>query len=334
MKRLIIHIVPSLDIGGVEVGIIRSHKSINDTLDYRVYYVRRPGTLQCGQRPIWRLFFEILFGSLRPDFVVTSLWWSHIFGRLLRIFGISWIAFFHNAGFSHYIDRVILRWAWRHADHCFVDSVATERAMDSRSTQRAFVVPYIFQSAIEITPWGQKTVDFVWIGRTSSVKRIDLLVEFLKRLEHYDHDATVVLIIAGLIPNILYQYINIARIKVSVYQNLPNDEVLKFLSKAKFFLLFSDHEGMSMSTIEAVQSGCVPVVRRVGEISSYLDDQSCISIADGSIDSINRAAETVVELASDTNSIDRIISRANYSVRNISHYIPSFISAISSIDES
>ena len=110
------HIVPAMLIGGVEVAIARSHPHLNESVDYRVYYVRQRGSLECSQRHVSSLVRSVLTGSWRPDVVVTSLWWAHPFGRLLRRFGATWIAFFHNCGFTGSVQRLILQSAWRKAD--------------------------------------------------------------------------------------------------------------------------------------------------------------------------------------------------------------------------
>ena len=130
-KIRVAHIVPSLDIGGVEIGILKSRIALQDKLDYRVFFVKKEGSLTVTQLSVFRLLFEILKGSWKPDVVITSLWWSHPFGWLLRSRNRTWIAFFHSAAYAHSIDRIIQKWAWRNADKCIVDSNATAKILQN-----------------------------------------------------------------------------------------------------------------------------------------------------------------------------------------------------------
>lgn len=333
MKKMLWHIVPAMDVGGVEIAISRSWKIVNATIDYQVYYVRRHGILQCGQKPIWRLLVDIIFCGVRPDFIITSLWWSHAFGLLGRVYGIPWISFFHSEGFSHIFDRVSSRWAWRKSSYRFVDSSATHKALNSIQYKEAFLIPCVFPS-LEPTniPWSDKEYDFVWIGRSAVTKRIDLFIQFLRYSEKYWEKASVVVIIAGSVPETFTQFLKSTHFKITILQNEENKKVLDTLSRSKFYLLFSDHEGMSMSTIEAVQSGCVPVVRRVGEIATYLDHQSCICVLDDSSDSILQSSREVYRLSNNCDVRTSMLEKAAASVDAINYYVPSMMAAIRSIE--
>ncbi len=57
------HIVPAMYIGGVEVAIARSHEYLNESIDYRIYYVRNRGSLDCGQRHVLTLVWACLTGN-------------------------------------------------------------------------------------------------------------------------------------------------------------------------------------------------------------------------------------------------------------------------------
>ena len=332
MQKILCHIVPAMDVGGVEIAISRSWKLINETIDYRVYYVRRHGIVQCGQKPIWRLLVDMIFRGVRPDVIITSLWWSHAFGLLGRVYGIPWISFFHSEGFSHIFDRLCSQWAWRNSSYRFVDSSATHTALNLIEYKEAVVIPCVFPAREKNNiPWSDKKVDFVWIGRSAGTKRIDLLIKFLKYSEQYWDNASVVVIIAGSLPDILTQHLKTTHFKVKILQNETNERVLETLSSSKFYLLFSDHEGISMSTIEAVQSGCLPVVRRVGEIASYLDHQSCICVLDDSSASILRSSREVYDLSNNRVVIESMLGNAAASVDAINYYVPSLMAAIRSI---
>jgi hypothetical protein len=93
------------------------------------------------------------------------------------------------------------------------------------------------------------------------------------------------------------------------------------LSRSRFYLLVSDYEGMSMSTIEAVQAGCVAVVRPVGEIGHYLDRASAIFVEDVSPEGIQRAAEAVCALWNDSEDAATLSARARAALSRVPHYV-------------
>ncbi len=89
-----------------------------------------------------------------------------------------------------------------------------------------------------------------------------------------------------------------------------------------------------MSTIEAVQAGCVAVVRRVGEIPSYLDESACISIRDDSTETLEDVALSVSTIAHDPHAAEKIRAAALLSIDRIPHYSSSLLTAIRSVIKS
>lgn len=334
MKKFIAHIVPSMNIGGVEVAVYRSYEAINEKVDYRVFYVRRKGVLRCGQEPVWKLFYHMIRNGQRPDVVITSLWWAHPVGWLLQAWSVSWIAFFHSSGYSHIADKLLLRWAWKNSAFRLVDSVATGAAMGIEAKRSTSLVPYVFPANGPVVPWVSRDVDFVWTGRAAAVKRIDLLIKFLSLAEGHFNRGRVIIAIAGQVPASLSEFASTSCWIIEFKQNLPNADVLVALGRAKFYLLFSDHEGMSMSTVEAVQAGCVAVVRRVGEISRYLDESACISIRDDSTATLESVALSTAAIAHDPHAAETMRARALLSISRIPHYSSSLLTAILSVIKS
>lgn len=331
MKKLVAHIVPALNIGGVEIAIHKSHKILNEEFDYRIFYVRKKGSIQCNQEPVWRLFYYLICGNWRPDVVITSLWWAHPFGWLTKLWGVSWVAFFHNSGYAHVLDKTLLRWAWRKADYHLADSAATCTEMNIIIKQLALVVPYVFPLDKPIASWDSREIDFLWCGRSSPVKRIDLLIKFLVLVESYFSGGRVIIAVAGEVPTDLADFAKTSRLNIEIKQNLHNTDVLSALSRAKFYLLFSDYEGMSMSTIEAVQSGCVAVIRRVGEIPSYLDESACVNIRDDSVEALKSVALSVLTISNNPHSAESIRVAALLSIRRLPHYSSSLLAALQTI---
>jgi len=333
------HIVPAMDVGGVEIGISRSFSEINREFVYEVYYVRRRGNLDVGQQSVLRLLKKILLEENKPDIILTSLWWSHLFGWIVRSRIRPWVAFFHSAGFFYRVDSIVCRWAWRRADKCLVDSVATRGAISKFLRKPDAVIPYIFEGQGRPKSWSDRTIDIIWVGRNHSVKRLDILVRFLLYWNELQPNSRVVVAYSGdpltpLEPLATGQSYGVNRPRITFLKNAPHQQVLDSLGNARFFLLFSDQEGMSMSTVEAVQAGCVSVVRPVGEIPRYLDEQSAILVPGVSDPELKNIAKRMMEMLENPAEAVALSQQAQKNIDVLPRYTESLIRALNAVSVS
>lgn len=322
------HIVPAMLIGGVEVAIARSHGHLNESIDYRIYYVRKRGSLDCGQRHVSSLVWTCLTGSWRPDVLVTSLWWSHPFGALLKHFGATWIAFFHNCGFTGRVQRAILQSAWRSADGRLVDSEATGAFFRAIGDNDYHIVPHIFPDQAEGGDWLSRRYDFVWVGRRVAAKRADLVAAFMRQLADEKPEGSLCLIASGEVPAEFASLDLGPGWAISIRQSLDGDSVRELLADSRFFVLTSDFEGMSMVTIEAIFAGCVPVVRLVGELKNYIGDGYELAIPNGDATGLAAAAERVVERWEDSAFAAAAVKSIKDRIADYSTYEQEFLSAV------
>ena len=65
---------------------------------------------------------------------------------------------------------------------------------------------------------------------------------------------------------------------LEIKYNIRNSEVLNYLKRSKFYIQLSEYEGMSMTTIEAIQNSALPIIRPVGELKNILDDRNSIIV--------------------------------------------------------
>ena len=324
------HIVPAMLIGGVEVAIARSHPHLNESVDYRVYYVRQRGSLECSQRHVSSLVRSVLTGSWRPDVVVTSLWWAHPFGRLLRRFGATWIAFFHNCGFTGSVQRLILQSAWRKADSRVVDSQATGAFYGAIGEQDYRIVPYIFPEQAGCQDWLSRKYDFVWVGRRVAAKRADLAAAFMRQIAGVKREGRLCLVASGDVPEEFLDLDLGPGWTIDIRKSLQGDEVRALLRNSRFFLLTSDFEGMSMVTVEAMFAGCVLVVRLVGELKNYIGEGHEIAIPSGDEAGVLAAAGKVVERWEDTGFAAEAVEAIRNRIAEYSTYEREFLSAVTS----
>ena len=330
-RRRVAHIVPAMFIGGVEVAIARSQQSLNEAIDYRVYYVKSRGSIDCGQRHVLRLLWSCLTGSWRPNVVVTSLWWSHPFGAILRVFGATWIAFFHNCGFTGRVQRSILLSAWRRADCRLSDSEATGSFYSEHAQEKNYrIIPYIFAEEPAAADWLSRKYDVVWVGRDVAAKRADLAASFMTELAGRVPGGRLCLIASGQMPDELAGLDLGPGWSIDRHVSLAGPEVRKLLADARFFLLTSDFEGMSMVTVEAIFAGCVPVVRLVGELENYIGDAHELVIDGDKGADLTAAARKVVARWKDSAFAADALHPIRARLAAYSTYEQEFLSAVTS----
>lgn len=322
------HIVPAMLIGGVEVAIARSHHHLNESIDYQVYYVRKRGTLDCGQQHVLRLVWTSLTGSWRPNVVVTSLWWSHPFGALLKRFGATWMAFFHNCGFTGGLQRAILQSAWRNANTRLVDSQATGDFYRDIIERDYRLIPYIFPEQRKVADWLSRHYDFVWVGRRVAAKRADLVAAFMRQVASTKPEGSLCLIASGEVPEEFADLDLGPGWTTSIRQSLDGESVRELLADSRFFLLTSDFEGMSMVTVEAIFAGCVPVVRLVGELKNYIGDGYELAISGTDAAGLAAAAERAVERWEDGVFAAAAVKSIRDRIADYSTYEHEFLSAV------
>lgn len=332
-KVRVAHIVPAMAVGGVETAICRSLSTISKSFDYRIYYFRRRGPLEARQRNILRLPAAWITGSWRPQIVVTSLWQSHLFGAIARLFGASWVGFFHNAGFASRPEKLLLKWAWRKADDVFVDSKATGVFMKKAYARDFHVIPYRFSAQESTRNWLDREYDLIWVGRPVQQKRLDLVIAIVKELAKRSTSGRMCFLVAGDIPE------DIADLKlgnnwtVDIRQSVSHGEVLRLLEMTRFFLLPSDFEGMCMSAIEAINAGCVPIIRRVGEIGSYVDADYELTINRTDPESLANLASRVFTHWNDDSFASQSLAKMQANLRKLPTYENSLLQGLDRVSQ-
>lgn len=273
MKR-VFHFIPSLDIGGVELAIEKSLPDLRQNLDIRIFYVKRRGSLDVGQMPWWWALKNIFVA--RPDVVITSLWRAHPLGFLFKLVGIRWVCFIHSSRFVHFFDRLVCTASIRFSDEVAADSDQAAALVHSiKKTVNVHLIPFIFplpQDAIKVE---RSRNSFIYVGRSTKEKRIDLVADYFKHLLINFPDVTCRFVIAGDVPIAVSNLVETFGKRVITESNLANSEVLYRLCASEYFVVLSDFEGFCMAAYEAVQSGCFVIYRDIGEIKNYvLPDQS------------------------------------------------------------
>ncbi|MDC0226800.1 glycosyltransferase [Alphaproteobacteria bacterium] len=329
-KISVAHIVPNMNYGGVEVGIHRSIDELKEYFHYQVFTVKSKGVMNVNQNNITNLIFKCFFSKHKPQIIITSLWWSHPFGLFFSLLGFKWISFFHSSQYAHFLDIIISKMALKFSNNQFFDSKATLNFHNIMSeSSKNHIIPYVFKNKINSNIFNNKDIDFIFVGRNHPNKRLDLVSYLFKIISLKIKNARFMCIIAGM----KYKGFHLLEknANIIIKYNLSNDEVLSSLRRSKFYIQLSDYEGMSMTTIEAIQNYAVPIIRPVGELKNILNDQSAIIINSENKSDLDNSLETIISIFNDKNKIDKINKIANLKINDFPYYTNTIINKIQEI---
>lgn len=333
MSRVqVLHVVPSLNIGGVEVGLLRSHSELQKSIFFNVFSVKGPGNLNLPCLSWAEVLKLIIQKHERPIVVVTSLWLGHLVGFFLAVcYGALWIPFFHAARSEGVLRDVILRGAARISRFAFFDSPATHQYYETHSTARSQIIPYRFRSTVQNAESdGDRPFSSIFVGRLSPEKRPDLLVEYLSHMQRLLTEFRPLVVVSGN-KNDQADFsalLNSRGVVADVRRNVSPMTVVEFLGQSTLYLSFSDYEGFGMATVDAMSCGCVPVVRPVGEIASYVDQECGILVNDTSPKGVCDVAERSVALLRDADRLRIFSKRARTSVSRYRLYTESYLEGV------
>lgn len=286
----VLHFIPQDGIGGAEIAA----RSATRDAEFGVHVHAMFNGLYTGEGAIanerltgntTRFAFSprSVGGALRmveqldPQVLVFSLW--RTFGAFiackLRFPDRKFVTFVHNERIANKVDAVLTALMKRGADEIWVDSQAT---MDARLTDEEKRRARIISLRLD-RPNGQSrkraAPRFVYWGRLAEQKRIDRAMALFAQVAKARPDAHFTLVgpdhgVRGK----LEEQARKAGVADRVAFHGPKslDEIAELARDARFFLQLSDHEGMAMGVVEALERGLVPVVTPVGQMAVYCRD--------------------------------------------------------------
>lgn len=332
------HIVPSMNVGGVEMAIYRTSIALNEAFDYKVYCVKSQGSLAVNQHKLRDYLKCLLNPASKPDVVLTSLWWSHPIGFISTLFGVRWVVFLHSSGFASFPDWLFSRLAVLVARYFFYDSENTKRKMLAGVGSRSYFIPCFTLDKDGKHVFREKpSVDIVWVGRNSPEKRLDLIADIAHRLMSARPFTRISLYVAGA------QFAEFDMLKskygdaVSLQYNATPDAVLEAFQDNKIALCLSDYEGFSMSTAEAAFFGNLIAAREVGDLHSYLPKSDTLWLEHLDEAHLDNLAREICELLDDEEVLNARRKKTKEFAANALkrfEYAPAFVAAIRKISES
>ena len=319
MKR-VFHLIPSLEIGGIETmmtrfidrcppdisytliifeGADRSGIALTDAMRRRI--IPMPGA-GIARRVVNMVSF---IKNNRDDVIVSSTWKMSVMVFMARLFGWAgrhW-SFTHRSSSAGLIDHIMRRWQVRHSDLCLVDSAAAADWVRRQGVKvRIEELPPIFTPpSVQPRAALEPPIRICFIGRLAPVKNLPTVFTVIEALESeglaiefdiYGPDGGLLAVVEKWLkrpasPTLRCRYLGV----------IPPSRTWEVVQDYHFLISCSHTEGFALSVAEAMQVGVVPVVGNVGGPATYCNASNAVVIREYSEDGIRRAVRTIREVA-------------------------------------
>lgn len=294
--KLAIHLIPCDGIGGVESAFrsIPSNpckeflfekasiaslpsQSVSPKLDYCGPYVSVN-----DPRNFLRLMYWL--SQRKPQLLIVSLWRCYAFSLLYKFLHprCKIVCFLHCDHPVHLLDSLFARIAMTLASAIWADSCSTLCArVPLRFRPKARIISLVLQSYQPCNS-SQPSPAFIFWGRLAAQKSLHhalFLISYLRPL-FPEVTFSVVGPDCGQLKRLqkVVDLLDLCNV-VKFLGPKSHSEIISLASVSSFFLQTSLYEGMSVSVVEAMQLGLVPVVTPVGEVSKYcIDDYNSVLI--------------------------------------------------------
>ena len=196
-------------------------------------------------------------------------------GKIVTIFHEAWYEYRKAKGFPRLMSLemgILIERFIRYSDAIFSVSNPTTRSLVNNyhvNNDKIHTIPlsvnceYISSHFKMINP-AERAYDVVFVGRLAFIKRVEDLVAAISILVRKDNGIRVTLMGGGPLKKKLERQI----LELGLERNImmlghkDEDEKFNLLNNSKIFVLPSEREGFSLSTLEAMALGCIPVVSK------------------------------------------------------------------------
>ncbi len=114
--------------------------------------------------------------------------------------------------------------------------------------------------------------DLIMVGRLASIKRVDVFLRTLAHVRRELPDTTAVIVGEGPLRGSLEELAHDLGLRDCVTFAGHQNDVEKWLKKARIFVLCSDSEGLALSLMEAMMCGLPAVVSNVGDLADLVEE--------------------------------------------------------------
>ena len=304
---IVIHVVRSLDVGGLERNVInqvREGQKLGQIVT--VVCLERPGELApraealgarvlcVHKRPGVHLTavrtFKTIFRELKPDVVHTHEIGSLFYGGpAARAVDVPLVVHTEH-GAAGYKDRFRLRFlgrlAGRYAERFFcltqelADSIITHRIVPRTKVSlisngidvASFQEPYDTRAIRKSLGIPLDAPLIGTVGRLAEIKRQDLLIRAFARIRQQVPDSHLLLVGDGPLLRVLHDLALDLGISDSVHFAGYHPDSAPFLQTMDVFALTSRSEGMPQALLEALVVGLPVIATRVGGIPEIIEN--------------------------------------------------------------
>lgn len=218
---------------------------------------------------------------------------SKVRTKKISIFYEAWYDYLHERNF-------VSRNAIYHSIRSIVESSDAIVAVSS-STERSLIRNYNAKNVYRI-PVGinmndaptlnNRNFDLIYLGRLAQIKHVDSLIIASQRIRKYFPDLRVAIAGAGVDEQRLIQLARKLDLDgtVNFLGSFSEEQKYPLLSSSRIFVLPSEREGFSISALEAMYCGSVPVIARpkydevFGTSDFVIDNHTGLYFQLGSID--------------------------------------------------
>ena len=118
-----------------------------------------------------------------------------------------------------------------------------------------------------------KKYDFIVLSRLAKEKRVDIIIELLGQLKKKGYTFRTVIVGNGNKQDLLKKQVEDQNLDDFVEFVGFQKDTRKWFNQAKFYLMYSESEGLPTSLMQAMSCGLVPIVTDVGNISGLVDEK-------------------------------------------------------------
>jgi len=213
--------------------------------------------------------------SLKPSILVVSLWRAYAVGLVYKLLrpNTKLVLFLHLPAHVHLLDHIFTRLTAHFAAKVWADSHQTLcQRVPNLLGSRGRVISFITARISPVTSPTSARPVFIYWGRIQRQKGLKHAVNLFARVCEHRPDALFVIIgpDCGELSSLQQQVADLdLSDNVQFRGAMDFHTICSEAQYASFYLQTSILEGMSMSVVEAMQLGLVPVVSPVGEIANY-----------------------------------------------------------------
>lgn len=257
--------------------------NINNKLANNIIYLSNEPTNSKKIYSYLLKFYQVC-NDIKPDLIVASLSQAIIISRFYCFFNkkTKHVCFEHNSNINSRLVLSLLKISDPISSYFLVDSEASKKFLLNRNNIDHSYISYVPLFSIDYNPESikdvyldkQKIFRIVSIGRLSSQKAHHRSLSILAKLRKRKVPAFLDIYGDG---DLKDKLVNISK-ELGVFNYVSFKGFKRnwksLVTDCDAYLISSDYEGLSISTLEAMSIGLPVVARNIGEISSYLNREN------------------------------------------------------------